>query len=187
MSAKEILKETETKMKKSIESAKREFSEVRTGRAHPGLIEGMHVDYFGTPTPFKQVASISTPDPRTVIIQPWDATIIPEIEKAILSSNLGITPSNDGKIVRLSIPPLSEERRVELAKIVREMAEKSRVSLRTIRRDSNDKLKKLENDKTISEDEHFKSHEDVQKLTDKYIKEIETLLDDKSKSLMEVR
>ena len=186
MSVKEILKETEGKMKKSIESAKREFSEVRTGRAHPGLIEGMHVDYFGTMTPFKQLASISTPDPRTVMIQPWDPTVIPEIEKAILTSNLGVTPSNDGKLIRLSIPPLSEERRHELAKVVKEMAEKSRISLRTIRRDANDKLKKMQNDKIASEDEYFKSHDEVQKLTDKYIKEIDALLEQKSKSLVDV-
>ena len=187
MSVKEILKETEIKMKKSIESTEREFSEVRTGRAHPGLIEGMHVDYFGTPTMFKQLASISTPDPRTILIQPWDVSIIPEIEKAVSNSNLGVTPTNDGKIVRISVPPLSEERRGELKKIVKEMAEKSRVSLRTIRRDANDKLKKLQNDKLISEDESSKSHDEVQKLTDKYIKQIDALLDEKSKVLMEVR
>ena len=186
MRVKEILKETEVKMKKGVESAKREFSEVRTGRAHPGLIEGLHVDYFGTMTPFKQLASISTPDPRTVIIQPWDPTVISGIEKAIFGSNLGVTPSNDGKVIRLSIPPLSEERRHELAKVVKEMAEKSRISLRTVRRDANIKLKKLQNDKVISEDDHFKGHEDVQKLTDKYIKEVDELLDKKSKSLMEV-
>ena len=113
MRVKDILKETEIKMKRSIESADREFSEVRTGRAHPGLIEGMHVDYFGTATPFKQIASVSTPDPRTVLIQPWDVSIIPEIEKAISNSNLGLSPINDGKVVRISIPPLSEERREE--------------------------------------------------------------------------
>jgi ribosome recycling factor len=186
MNVKEIVKETETKMKKSIESAKREFSEVRTGRAHPGLIEGMHVDYFGTMTPFKQLASISTPDPRTIMIQPWDPTVIPGIEKAIQTSNLGVTPSNDGKTIRLSIPQLSEERRHELAKFVKEMAEKSRISLRTIRRDANDKLKKMQSDKTISEDEHSRSHEEVQKLTDIYIKEIDALLDQKSKSLIDV-
>lgn len=187
MGVKEILKDTEGKMKKSVESARREFAEVRTGRAHPGLIEGMHADYFGTATPFKQLASISTPDPRTVLIQPWDVSVIPEIEKAILHSSLGVTPSNDGKVVRLSIPPLSEERRGELKKVVKEMAEKSRVSLRTIRRDANDKLKKLQNDKTISEDEYFKSHERVQKLTDQHIGEIDKLLEAKSKSLMEGR
>ena len=186
MSVKEILKETEVKMKKSIQSTEREFSEVRTGRVHPGLIEGMHIDYFGTSTPFKQIASVSTPDPRTVIIQPWDVTVIPEIEKAISNSNLGVSPTNDGKVVRISIPPLSEERRIELKKIVKEMAEKSRISLRTIRRDANDKLKKLQSDKTISEDEYFRSHEDIQKLTDKYIKEIDELLEEKGKALMEV-
>ncbi len=186
MIVKETLKETEIKMKKVIESAEREFAEVRTGRAHPGLIEGMHVDYFGTRTPFKQLASISTPDPRTVLIQPWDASIIPEIEKAISNSNLGVSPSNDGKIVRLSIPPLSEERRIELKKIVKEMAEKLKISLRTIRRDANDKLKKLQNDKAINDDDHFKSHEEVQKVTDKYIKQIDILFEQKSKVLMEV-
>ena len=186
MVGKELLKETEAKMKKTVESAKREFAEVRTGRAHPGLIEGMHVDYFGTMTPFKQLASISTPDPRTVIIQPWDPSVIQGIEKVILSSNLGVTPSNDGKIIRLSIPPLSEERRIELTKVVKDMAEKSRVSLRTVRRDENDKLKKMKSDKTIAEDDYFKLHDEVQKLTDKYIKEIDDLLEQKNKSLTEV-
>jgi ribosome recycling factor len=183
MIAKEIIKETETKMKKSIDAAKREFAEVRTGRAHPGLIEGMHLDYFGTMTSFKQLASISIPDPRTVLIQPWDVSIIPEIEKAIGSSKLGIVPSNDGKIVRLAIPPLSEERRDELKKMVKEMAEKSRISLRTIRRDANDRLKKMQTEKKISEDEYFKSHDEIQKVMDRYIKEIDTLLEDKSRTL----
>ncbi|OGX37147.1 MAG: ribosome recycling factor [Omnitrophica WOR_2 bacterium RIFCSPHIGHO2_02_FULL_52_10] len=187
MIAKEIIKETETKMKKSIEAAKREFAEVRTGRAHPGLIEGMHLDYFGTPTSFKQLASISIPDPRTVLIQPWDVSIIPEIEKAIGNSRLGVVPSNDGKVVRLAIPPLSEERRDELKKMVKEMAEKSRISLRTIRRDANDRLKKMQTEKKISEDEYFKSHDEIQKVMDRYIKEIDTLLEDKSRTLTEVR
>ncbi|HQP10400.1 MAG TPA: ribosome recycling factor [Candidatus Omnitrophota bacterium] len=185
MNVKEVLKETEMKMKKCVESAQREFSEVRTGRAHPGLIEGMHVDYFGTATPFKQLASISTPDPRTIVIQPWDPSVIPELEKAILTSNLGVTPSTDGKIMRLSIPPLSEERRQELAKVVKDMAEKSRVSLRTVRHAANDKLKKFQSEKTISEDEYFKSHEEVQKLTDRHIKEIDLLLEQKNKALTE--
>jgi len=186
MGLKEIEHETEAKMKKSIDSAKREFSEVRTGRAHPGLIEGLHVDYFGTSTLVKELATISIPDPRTVLIQPWDVSVIPELEKAVLNSNLGATPANDGKQLRLSIPPLSEERREELKKIVKEMSEKSRVSLRTIRRDSNDKIKKLESDKIISKDEGFRSHESIQKLTDKYIKEIDKLLEEKSNSLMQL-
>lgn len=186
MLTKEIVRDTEAKMKKTIESAKREFNEVRTGRAHPGLIEGMHIDYFGTPTMIKQIAAISVPDPRTVVIQPWDASAIPEIEKAVSSSKLGVTPFNDGKIVRLSIPQLSEERRQELKKVVKDMAEKSRVSLRTIRRDANDRIKKVQGEKTVSEDESFKAQDEIQKLTDRYIKEIDALLEDKSKALVEL-
>ena len=183
MLAKAVIQETEVKMKKSIESAKREFMEVRTGRAHPGLIEGLHVDYYGTPTLVKQLASITVPDPKTVLIQPWDLTVIPEIEKAINNSKLGVSPFNDGKIVRLSIPSLSEERREELKKMVKDMAEKTRVSLRTIRRDANERLKKMHSEKTISEDDNFKSQEEIQKLTDRFIKEVDSLLEAKSKEL----
>ena len=183
MAVKEIIQETEAKMKKSIESAKREFSEVRTGRAHPGLIEGLHVDYFGTLTLVKQLASITIPDPKTIMIQPWDPSVIPEIEKAISNSKMGGSPSNDGKIVRVSIPALSEERREELKKVVKDMAEKSRISLRTIRRDANDNLKKMESEKKISEDEGFRAHDEVQKLTDRYIKEVDALLEEKNKVL----
>ena len=185
MAVKEVMKETEDKMKKAVDSAQREFAEVRTGRAHPGLIEGLHADYYGTPTAFKELASVSVPDPRTIVIQPWDATVIPEIEKAIQGSSLGLTPQNDGKVIRLNIPPLSTERREELKKIVKDMAEHARVSLRTVRRDANDKLKKLQSDKEISEDDHHKAHDDVQKLTDKYVKDVDQLLDEKSKQLME--
>ncbi|MCB9746824.1 MAG: ribosome recycling factor [Candidatus Omnitrophica bacterium] len=184
MIAKQFIQETESKMKKSVESARREFSEVRTGRAHPGLIEGLHVEYYGKPTMFKEVASITVPDPRTVVIQPWDPTVIPEIEKAILNSKLGINPTIDGKLVRLNIPPLSDERRQELIKVVKDMAEKAKVSLRSIRRESNDKIKKMQSDKQVSEDESFKAQESIQKLTDKYIKEVDVLLEEKSKALM---
>ena len=185
MPVKEILKDTENKMKKAIESIKREFAEVRTGRAHPGLIEGLHADYYGTPTMLKEMASITIPDPKTIAIQPWDATAIPLIEKAINDSNLGITPNNDGKIVRLNIPPLSEERRKELTKVVKDMAEQGRVSLRTIRRDANDKVKKMKADKAISEDDDHKAHEDIQKLTDQYVKQVDQLLAEKDKALLE--
>ena len=185
MTVKEIVKETEMKMKKCVDSARREFGEVRTGHAHPGLIEGMHVDYYGTPTMFRELASISVPDPKTILIQPWDPSVIPEIEKTITNSSLGITPGNDGKIVRLSIPPLSQERREDLKKIVKDMAEKARVSLRTVRREANEKVKKLKADKILSEDDEFKAHEEVQKMTDRFIKDIDALLEDKSKSLME--
>ncbi len=184
MITKQIVQDTEAKMKKSVESAKREFSEVRTGRAQPSLIEGMHVDYFGTPTMVKQLANVTSPDPKTIIIQPWDPSVIAELEKMIMSSKLGLTPTNDGKTMRLSIPPLSEERREEMKKIVKDMAEKSKVSLRTIRRDANDRLKKIQSEKTASEDESFKAQDEIQKTTDKYIKEIDSLLDDKSKELM---
>lgn len=184
MPVKEIMKETEDKMKKAIEAAKREFAEVRTGRAHIGLIEGIHVDYFDTPTMIKELGSISTPDPRTITIQPWDPSVIPEMEKAVAGSSLGLTASNDGKIVRLTVPQLSEERREELKKVVKDMAEKSRISLRTIRRDANEKLKKMESDKALSKDDGFKAHEDVQKLTDRYIKEVDSILEEKSQALM---
>ena len=185
MTVKEVLKDTETTMKKTIEAARREFSEVRTGRAHPGVIEGLHVNYYGELTLLKAMANISIPDPKTIMIQPWDPTAIPEIEKAIETSKLGITPSNDGKNIRLNVPPLSDERRQELIKIVKDMAEKSRVSLRTIRRDANDQIKKLESDKLVSEDDGRKGHDEVQKLTDRYVKEVDNLLDEKSKQLTE--
>jgi len=187
MLVKDIFKETESKMKKSVESAKREFAEVRTGRAHPGLIEGLHVDYFGTLTLVKQLASISVPDPATMLLQPWDPSVIPELEKAISNSNIGCTPSNDGKTVRLSIPPLSEERREELKKVVKEMSEKARISLRTIRRDANERIKKMQSDKDISEDDGFKSQESIQKLTDQYINIIDSMLEEKNKTLTDLK
>ena len=187
MTSKEIVQQTENKMKKVLESVMREFGEVRTGRAHPGLIEGMHIDYYGTPTLLKQMASITIPDPKTIVIQPWDVSAIVEIEKAITNSKLGVLPFNDGKIVRISIPPLSKERREELGKVVREMAENGRVSLRTIRRDANDKVKKLKEDSVISEDDSFKSQDTVQKLTDKFIKEIDATLEAKNKELVEFK
>jgi len=185
MLVKEIKRESEEKMKKCILSVQREFSEVRTGRAHPGLIEGMHVNYYGTPTLLKQIASISIPDSKTIVIQPWDLAAISEIERAIQSSKLGVMPMNDGKFVRINIPPLSDERRQELSKVVKDMAEHGRISLRTIRRDANDKIKKMKADKKISEDDSFRGQEEVQKLIDKYIKEIDQILEAKQKELTE--
>ena len=182
---KDIIVQTESKMKKVLESVSREFAEVRTGRAHPGLIEGMHVDYYGTSTLLKQIAAISIPDPRLIVIQPWDPTAILEIEKAILNSKLGVSPSNDGKTMRLSIPPLSKERREELTKVVKDMAENGRLSLRTIRRDANDKFKKLLADGQIPEDDSFKGQDAIQKLIDKYIKEVDRILESKNKELVE--
>lgn len=185
-SVKEVLHNTDEKMKKVIIATKREFSSVRTGRAAVSLVEGIHVDYYGTATPMKQLANISTPDVKLIVIQPWDASIIGEIDKAILKSNLGITPTNDGRVIRLSIPPLSEERRQELIKITKKMAEDGRVSLRTVRREANEQIKKLEKDKLATEDASFKAQEDIQKMTDKHIKEIDSILTDKDKELIEV-
>jgi len=183
MKVKEIVHNTEEKMKKAIEATKREFAEIRTGRANPSLVEGLRIDYYGAPTLLKQIASISVPDARLIVIQPWDLTAIAEIEKTILKSNLGITPMNDGKVVRLSVPQLSKERREELAKVVKNMAEEGRISLRTIRREANESVKKLEDDKVIAEDERFKGQDEIQKLTDKYIQSIEQILKDKEKEL----
>ena len=185
MAAKEVLHNTEEKMKKACESVAREFSEIRTGRASPALVEGLHIDYYGTPTLLKQLASISVPDAHLIVIQPWDITAIAEIEKAIMKSNLGITPSNDGKLIRLSIPPLSKERRQELAKVVHNMAEEGRVSLRTIRRDAKEALEKLEKDKVIAEDDKFRGIDELQKLVDKYIAKIDELLKNKEKEILE--
>ena len=184
MGVKEIIAQTEGIMKKTIDSVHHEFAEVRTGRAHPGLVEEMTVLYYGTPTPLKQMAGVSSPDAGTLVIQPWDPSALADIEKAILSSKLGITPNNDGKIIRLSVPPLSEERRKEMAKVVKDMSEKGRVSLRTIRREANDKIIKLKKDSVIAEDDSFKGQEAIQKLTDKYIKDVDALLEKKTKDLM---
>jgi ribosome recycling factor len=185
MTTKEILHNSEEKMKKAFESVSREFAEIRTGRANPTLVEGLHVDYYGTPTLLKQMASISAPDAHLLVIQPWDVTAIVEIEKAIMKSNLGITPSNDGKIVRLSVPQLSKERRQELAKVVHKMTEEGRVSLRTVRRDAKEALEKSEKDKLISEDDKFRGIDELQKLVDKYIAKIDELLKNKEKEILE--
>ena len=186
MGVKDIIAQTDVLMKKSIESMSREFAEVRTGRAHPALVEELHVNYYGTMTPIKQVATVNSPDPSCLVIQPWDPAALVEIEKAILASKLGITPNNDGKVIRLVVPHLSEERRKEMAKVVKDMAEKGRVSLRTIRREANDKITKLKKDSVVTEDESFKGQEDIQKLTDKYIKEVDATLDKKSKELLSI-
>jgi len=184
-SVKDVLLNTENKMKKTIEAVIREFLEIRTGRAHPGLVEGIHVDYYGSPMLLKQIASISVPDAHLIVIQPWDPTVLSEIEKAILKSNLGITPYNDGKIIRLTIPPLSRERREELVKLVKKKAEEGRVSLRTIRHTAKEEIEKLEKDKLISEDDKFRGFEELQKLTDKYLSQIDEILKNKEKEIFE--
>lgn len=185
MIAKQLLVEIENSMKKGIEATKRELSELRSGRANPKMVEGIRVNYYGTPTLLKEIATIGVPEARMVVIHAYDPTSLKEIEKAILQSELGITPVNDGKIIRLIVPPLSEERRDELIKIVKKVAEEGKVSIRTVRRDGKEQIKQLQNDKKITEDERFKSEEDLQKLTDKYIKELDKILEDKEKELKE--
>ncbi|MFH1413357.1 MAG: ribosome recycling factor [Candidatus Omnitrophota bacterium] len=185
MTTKDVLHNTEEKMRKAFDSVTREFAEVRTGRANPQLVEGLHVNYYETPTLMKQLASISVPDAHLIVIKPWDATVIPEIEKAIMQSSLGITPSNDGKLVRLSVPQLSKERRQELAKVVHKMAEEGKVSMRTIRRDAKESLEKLEKDKVITEDDRFRGIDGLQKIIDRYIAKIDELLKSKEKEILE--
>jgi ribosome recycling factor len=182
---KDVLTRAEEGMKRAVGATVKDFAGVRTGRASTALLEGIVVDYHGTPTPLNQVATFAVPEKRLMTIQPWDQSLVPAIEKAILKSDLGITPSSDGRIIRIVIPPLTEERRKELVKVVRKMAEEGRVVARNVRRETNDRLKNLEKEKKISEDEMKKAVESTQKLTDKYIKEIDTALANKEKEILE--
>jgi len=183
MTIKEIMNDMETKMKKTVEATHREFGAIRTGRASISLVDNIRVDYYGAPTPLKQVAAVTTPDARLIMIQPWDKNVLLEVEKAIQKSDIGIAPTNDGKCIRLSIPPLTQERRAELDKVLKKIAEDGRVSVRTTRHGAIEHIKKLEKDKTATEDERFKAQDDVQKLTDKYIKDIDNLLSAKEKEI----
>ena len=184
--AKEISKDVENKMKKTVEATEREFSTIRTGRAHTSLVEGIKVNCYDTSMPLKQLAGISTPEPRLIVIQPWDRSILGDIEKAILTSELGITPNNDGKVIRISIPSLTKERRDELARVLKKIAEDGKISLRTARRTANEHIDKLQKDKLITEDEKFKSKDEIQKLIDKYSKEIDKHLANKEKEIQDV-
>ncbi len=183
---KNILKEAEEKMTKAIEALTREFSTVRTGRASPALVEGVRVDYYGAPTPLKQLATINTPDPKLIIIQPWDVKTLPDIEKGLLRADLGLTPFNDGKVIRVSVPPLSTERRQEFTKLVHKQAEEGRISIRTIRHGSKEAIEKLFKDKGIPEDDKFKGVDDLQKLTDRYQAKVDELLKGKESELQVV-
>ena len=182
----DVLKEIENRMLGATEAFKSSLTKLRTGRASLALVDGVMVDYYGTATPINQVASLSVPDPTTIAIAPWEPGILGEIEKAILKSNLGLTPNNDGKVVRLNIPALTEERRKELAKVAHDVAETSRNEIRQIRRDGNDRIKKLEGDKEISEDQMHDGQEQVQKLTDTYVEKINSILTKKEEEVMEV-
>lgn len=172
-------------MQNAIESLKREMSRVRTGRASPNLLDGIKVNYYGTPTPLNQLATISVPESRLIAIQPWDINSLGEIEKAIQKSDLGLNPVNDGKIIRISIPTLTEERRKDLAKVVRKLAEEGKIQVRNARRDSNEMLKALKKDKEISEDDMFRAQDEVQKITDGFIEQVDSLLQDKEKEIIE--
>ncbi|MDD3906247.1 MAG: ribosome recycling factor [Candidatus Omnitrophica bacterium] len=183
MTAKDILHDAETKMKKTVEATHRDFATIRTGRASTAIVENVRVDYYGASTPLKQLAAVSTPDARLIVIQPWDKNSMAEIEKAILKSDIGIAPTNDGKVLRLTMPPLTQERREELDKVLKKIAEDGHVSVRTARHAAIENIRKSEKDKVITEDEKFKGQEDIQKLTDKYIKEIDTLLGTKEKEI----
>jgi ribosome recycling factor len=178
--------ELRSKMGKSTEALRRDLSRVRTGRASLALLDGVRVNYYGVPTPLSQVATLSVPESRTISIQPWDPKVIGEIEKAIQKSELGLTPLNDGKIVRINIPPLNEERRKELVKVIKRMEEECRVAMRNIRRDANEQLKTAKKDKVVSEDEQFKFQEEVQKLMDKSIQKAEEIILAKEKEILEV-
>jgi ribosome recycling factor len=183
---KSLRKKAEEKMQGAIEALKKEFASLRTGRASLALLDGIEVDYYGTPTPLSQVATLNVPEPRQMTIQPWEQKLIPDIEKAILKSDLGLTPGNDGKVIRINIPQLTEERRKDLVKIVKKKGEEAKVAVRNIRRDINDQIKKLEKDKEISEDEMKKDLDEVQKLTDSYIKNVDEHVSHKEQEVMEV-
>lgn len=186
MPIKEIYDSHEDRMKKAIEVLRREYSSLRAGRATTGLLDKVVIDYYGAQSPINQVANISIPEPRTIVIQPWDKKTLPAIEKAILKSDIGLTPNNDGMVIRLIFPQLTQQRRQELTKVVHKEAEESRVAIRNLRRDANDALKKIEKEKKASEDEVKKAQEDIQKLTDKYIKEVDHVMAVKEKEIMEV-
>jgi ribosome recycling factor len=183
---KDILVDSEDRMKKSVEMLRKELATVRAGRANPSILDKITVDYYGAVTPLNQLANISAPEPRLLLIQPWDKQTLALIEKAIQKSDLGINPSNDGTIIRLAIPQPTEERRAELVKNVKKKGEEARISIRNIRRDAIEKVKAEEKAKTCSEDEAKKANDDLQKQTDKFVKEIDKVIDNKGKEIMEV-
>jgi len=186
MSQQAVQKDLETRMQQAIDVLTREYAAVRTGRANAALLDGVRVEAYGNMTPINQLASVSVPDPRTIVIQPWDATQLKEIEKGIVKSDIGITPSNDGKVIRLTMPTLTEERRKQLAKTVGKLAEDARVSVRNVRREANDKLKALAKEKKLSEDEERRAHDQIQKATDRFTARIEELTKKKEHEVLTV-
>jgi ribosome recycling factor len=184
MATQDLVKDMETRMNSALDTLGREFAAVRTGRASIGLLDTVRVDYYGTLTPVSQMASVSVPDPRTLVIQPWEAGQLQPIEKAIMKSDLGLTPVNDGKVIRLVMPTLTEERRKQLAKSVHKIAEEGRVAVRNVRREANDKLKAMARDKKVSEDEERRGHDQIQKTTDKFIAKVDELLKKKEGEIL---
>jgi ribosome recycling factor len=181
-----IFEELKVNMEKVIRAFEKSLNKVRTGRASLSLLDGIKVEYYGVPTPLNQVATLSVPESRLIVISPWDNSIISNIEKAIQKSDLGLTPTSDGKLIRLSIPPLTEERRKELVKVVKRLAEECKINLRNVRRDANDQLKTLKKDNDISEDEFYACQEEVQEVTDKYIEMADNVVVSKEKEIMEI-
>lgn len=183
---KQVMTNAKEKMSKAVQAYSRELASIRAGRANASLLDRINIDYYGVPTPINQLAGVSVPEARLLVIQPYDKSVLGEIEKAILKSDLGLTPSNDGSLIRLTIPQLTEERRKELVKLVRKESEEAKIAIRNIRRDSNDDLKKLEKNGEISEDDLRGYGDDVQKLTDEYISKIDALTKEKEKEVLEV-
>ncbi len=181
-----IFDELKANMEKAIRAFEKSLNKVRTGRASLSLLDGIKVEYYGVPTPLNQVATLSVPESRLILISPWDNSIIGNVEKAIQKSDLGLTPTSDGKLIRLSIPPLTEERRKELVKVVRRLSEECKINLRNVRRDANDQLKTLKKDNDISEDEFYAYQEEVQEVTDKYIETADSIVVSKEKEIMEI-
>jgi ribosome recycling factor len=184
--ADELYSTVNSKMDKAVQSFQKELNRLRTGRASPALLDGIRAEYYGTPTPLQQIASITIPESRLIVIQPWDKTMLEPIEKAIQKANLGISPANDGNVIRISIPPLTEERRKEMVKVVKKMGEECKIALRNIRREANEALKKQEKDKAISEDDYHRSIEEVQKLTDEHIKRVDAIVEEKQKEILTI-
>lgn len=182
----EVHSELKSSMDKSIDALQKDLKRIRTGRASLALLDGIMVNYYGSPTPINQLATLSIPEPRQIVIQPWDSQAVPDIEKAILKSELGLTPMNDGKVVRINLPPLTAERRKELVKLVRKMGEEFKVQLRNHRRDANEMYKEMKKDKEISEDDLHKAQEKVQKTTDEYISKIDGVTSQKESEIMEI-
>ena len=182
----DVYEDARDRMQKALENLELEFKRLRTGRASIALVDGIRVEYYGTSTPLNQLATLTIPEPRTIMIQPWDTTIVGEVEKAILKSELGLTPMNDGKIIRINVPPLTEERRRDLVKVIKKKAEEAKVAVRNIRRDANEMVKDLKKEKEISEDDQFRAQDEIQKITDEFISNIDSVYNTKETEVLEI-